>query len=124
MHKSLLLVGFLLGCHATPNRLPKHLIPFAHQHTKCAQEKGLECPAFCVCCHLCHSNPCGEYHNPPCHLNSELLEEMENQMKAAKVVQVEVTIGELFQFSRDALIGSKITAAEQLREAINKDENQ
>jgi len=49
---------------------------------------------------------------------------MENQMKAAKVVQVEVTIGELFQFSRDALIGSKITAAEQLREAINKDENQ
>jgi len=48
---------------------------------------------------------------------------MENQNKAAKVVAVEVTISELFQLSRDALIGSKITAAEQLQEAIKKDEN-
>jgi len=91
-----------------------HLQPISLEHLKC-HEDG-DCEYFCQCCHQCHWENCHERHTPPCHLDQELLEEVEAQLEAAIVIKQEVSVTQLYQVGRLTILKRRDEDVKRQRE--------
>jgi len=115
----LIFLTTFLGCktsNTAPLKSQQHLLPIANEHLDCVTDDPDDCIAFCVCCHQCHWEPCKIFHSPPCHLDQELLEELEVRIEEAQVTREPTSLTELYRTYRLQVMQYRKEALEQQKQ--------